>query len=172
MDYLPDIIDYNLRVLFIGFNPGLKSAEVGHHYAGSSNNFWKLLYESSLTPYKLKPEQDFELLKMGYGSTNIIKRPTRSASELVLAEFREGSIVLKNLLEKFQPVFACYVGIGVYKMLTGSKNIKSGLQNGSVINGIFDYVCSSPSGLNRIPYKEQLECFIGLKNLASDLINM
>jgi G:T/U-mismatch repair DNA glycosylase len=38
-----------LRVLFVGINPGVRSAITGHA-AGYSNRFWKLLFESGLLP--------------------------------------------------------------------------------------------------------------------------
>lgn len=166
MKELPDIIDYNLKILFIGFNPGVKSAELGHHYAGQSNNFWKLLYESGLTPYKLKPEEDKLLLSFGYGSTNIIDRSSKSASELSEQEFVEGSVKLKELLRGYKPKVACYVGLGIYKYFSGNKDISCGIQVSSAIEGIIDYVCSSTSGLNRIPYSEQLDCLKSLKSIA------
>lgn len=165
MEYLTDLIDFNLGVLFIGFNPGLKSAEMGHHYAGNNNRFWRLLFESGITPYKFSPEEDFKLLEIGCGSTNIVSRPSRGASELKLAEFREGAITLRSLLEKYRPKIACYVGIGVYKIFTGKSVVACGLQDISTVEGISDYVCSSPSGLNRVPYSEQLKCFKGLKRI-------
>ena len=37
-----------LRVLFVGINPGVRSAITGHHFAGYSNRFWKLLWEAQL----------------------------------------------------------------------------------------------------------------------------
>lgn len=169
MKNLPDIIDYNLKVLFIGFNPGMKSAEVGHHYAGASNNFWKLLYESGITPYRLKAEEDSKLLESGYGSTNIIRRPTRSASELKKQEFVEGSLLLKEVLQRYKPQIACYVGKGIYKMFKGVKSVDCGRQEVSVVEGVVDYVCSSPSGLNRESYSNQLACFIRLKTVMDDL---
>src|SRR6266704_680533 len=43
---LPDRIRPGLRVLFVGINPGIRSAAVGHHFAGFSNRFWRLLYDS------------------------------------------------------------------------------------------------------------------------------
>jgi TDG/mug DNA glycosylase family protein len=165
MSMLPDIIDYNLKILFIGFNPGLRSAETGHHYAGISNNFWKLLFESGLTPYRLKPEEDHTLLKMGYGSTNIVSRPTRSASEISSAEFKAGAGRINDILLEYRPGIACYMGIGVYRALTGKKDIGCGLQKDCIVKGTRDYVCTSPSGLNRLPYKEQLRCFRGLVQL-------
>lgn len=36
---LPDRIQPGLSILFVGINPGLKSAQVGHHFAGPSNRF-------------------------------------------------------------------------------------------------------------------------------------
>jgi len=143
MNGLPDIVDYNLKILFIGYNPGLRSAELGHHYAGTSNNFWKLLFDSGLTPHRFKPEDDIKLLKLGYGSINIVGRPTKSASEIKASEYREGSVILKNTLIKFKPRIACYLGIGVYKVFTGKKNVMCGLQQESAVEGVTDYVCSS-----------------------------
>ena len=43
---VPDIIADGLLILFVGYNPGLRSAAVGHHFAGGSNRFWKLLHDS------------------------------------------------------------------------------------------------------------------------------
>lgn len=165
--HLPDIIDYGLKVIFIGFNPGMTSARTGHHYAGASNRFWKLLFESGLTPHRIGPEEDRTLLDMGYGSTNIVARPTKSAAEIRPEEFRQGAIALKRLLREYKPQIACYVGIGVYRVLTGKEAIKCGAQEQYAVEGVTDYVCSSPSGLNRIPYDEQLQCFKGLRNLLA-----
>lgn len=165
MKPLPDIVDYNLKILFIGYNPGIKSAETGHHYAGGSNAFWKLLFESGLTSWRFKPEEDRRLLELGLGSTNIADRPTRSAAELQPNEFREGAAALRELLMEYQPKIACYVGIGVYRKFSGLKEVGRGRQENATVPGVIDFVCSSSSGLNRIPYAEQLECFKNLKSL-------
>ena len=47
---LRDRIAVDVRVLFVGINPGVRSAETGHHFAGFSNRFWKLLYGAGLVP--------------------------------------------------------------------------------------------------------------------------
>ena len=39
-----------VAVLFVGINPGVRSSLTGHHFAGYSNRFWKLLFESRLVP--------------------------------------------------------------------------------------------------------------------------
>lgn len=36
---LPEHLDYNLDILFVGINPGLMAAYKGHHYAGANNHF-------------------------------------------------------------------------------------------------------------------------------------
>ncbi|MCX7922858.1 MAG: mismatch-specific DNA-glycosylase [Clostridia bacterium] len=169
MKYLPDIIDYNLKLLFVGFNPGIRSAETGHHYAGKNNGFWKLLFESGLTPYKFTPEEDVKLLQNGFGSTNIVSRPTKGAAEISNTEFKEGALILREKLSRYKPAVVCYVGIGVYRIFAGIKSVKCGRQDLSVVEGVIDYVCSSPSGLNRMPYNEQLQCFIGLRELLGQL---
>ncbi|MGL5514568.1 MAG: mismatch-specific DNA-glycosylase, partial [Sporomusa sp.] len=96
MDHVPDIIALNLRILFIGFNPGLRSAETGHHFAGHSNKFWKLLAAAGLTPYQFKPDEDGKLLALGLGITNIVARPSRAASEITREEYLAGREVLQN----------------------------------------------------------------------------
>lgn len=70
-----DHLDYGLSVVFIGFNPSLKSGEVGHHYANPRNRFWRILEGAGLTPRLYNPSEDRELLKLGFGFTNIVSVP-------------------------------------------------------------------------------------------------
>jgi TDG/mug DNA glycosylase family protein len=169
MDHLPDIIAPNLRILFIGFNPGLRSAEVGHHFAGPSNRFWRLLHDSGLTERKMLPAEDGLLLALEYGLTNIVPRPTRAAAEITKQEYERGKDVLTTKLLHYKPQIACFVGIGVYREFSGRKNIKCGLQPISVVPPVLDFVVSSPSGLNTIPLDKQLFFFNELKLLAGKL---
>ncbi|HEY3425872.1 MAG TPA: mismatch-specific DNA-glycosylase, partial [Negativicutes bacterium] len=115
MKEIADILRPNLAILFIGFNPGLRSAETGHHFAGHTNKFWKLLAASALTPILLQPAAQHSLLDFGYGISNIVARPSRAASEITQEEYTQGRIILKQKLQFFQPKIACYVGIGIYK---------------------------------------------------------
>lgn len=171
---LPDIVEYGLKVLFVGYNPGIQSAIEGHHYANKSNRFWKLLYDAGITPYKFSPEDDAKLLELGFGSTNIVARPSKSSADISSGEFRAGAEVLARLIIKIKPAIVCYVGYGVYrafcsyilKISPGKVNITKGIQKVSLIDGVSDFVCSNPSGLNTIPYYEQLECFRELRRLT------
>lgn len=167
MQEVPDIIAVNLKILFIGYNPGARSAEIGHHFAGYSNRFWKLLYESGLTSQQIKPEDDETILHYGYGITNIVARPSRTAVEITKDEYREGRKILQKKLSVYKPRFACYAGIGVYKEFAGMKNPICGLQPKSVVDDVMDFVVPSPSGLNRMVFSEQLQIYKKLHKLVN-----
>lgn len=163
MKEIGDIIDYNLKILFIGFNPGLRSAETGHHFAGYSNRFWKLLAQSGLTPRQFTPEEDRLLLTAGLGITNIVARPSRTAAELGKEEYVAGREELKRKLTEYRPCIACYAGIGVYREFAQIKNVRCGRQSVSVVSGVTDFVVPSPSGRNPILFSRQLEYYQELK---------
>src|SRR5436853_4339135 len=84
---LRDRIAPGVRVLFVGINPGIRSALTGHHFAGFSNRFWKLLYDAKLVPERITYEDDDRLPEWGYGITNIVPRPTASISTLERGEY-------------------------------------------------------------------------------------
>lgn len=165
MQEVPDIIGYNLKILFVGFNPGLRSAETGHHFAGYSNKFWKLLYSSGLTPYQFKPEQDGQLLTVGFGITNIVARPSRTAAEITKEEYQTGREILKDKLRQYRPQFACFAGVGVYREFIGRPDIKCGSQPVGAVAGVTDFVVPSPSGLTRILFQDQLAFYQELARL-------
>jgi TDG/mug DNA glycosylase family protein len=170
MKEIADILRPNLAILFIGFNPGLRSAETGHHFAGHTNKFWKLLAASALTPILLQPAAQHSLLDFGYGISNIVARPSRAASEITQEEYTQGRIILKQKLQFFQPKIACYVGIGIYKQFAQRKTVECGQQSPSVVAGIIDFVVPSPSGLNRILFATQLEYYKTLKKVTNNLL--
>lgn len=88
MDEIPDHLDHGLQIVFIGFNPSIRSGEVGHHYANPRNNFWRILHQSGLTPRLYDASEDGDLLKLGYGFTNIVARPTRESTILLVKNTR------------------------------------------------------------------------------------
>src|ERR671925_1426547 len=108
---LQDRIKPGLRVLFVGINPGVRSAITGHHFAGYSNRFWKLLYDSRLVPEPITYQDDDRLPEFGYGITNIVPRPSPGMNDLRPHEFREGAHVLMAKLERFKPDVVALVGI-------------------------------------------------------------
>jgi double-stranded uracil-DNA glycosylase len=159
MNPIPDYLQKNLAVLFVGFNPSIRSSETGHHFANPNNRFWKILYESGLTPKKFQPEEDYKLLEIGYGMTNIAARPTKAADELTKEEYHLGRELLKRKIKKFAPKIVCFVGKGVYQEYSRKKEIPWGLQGESVIPGTLDFVAPSSSGLVRIKLDEIIEIY-------------
>lgn len=168
MKEVPDIIAANLIILFIGYNPGARSAETGHHFAGYSNRFWKLLYASELTPRLIKPEEDQDILQYGLGITNIVARPSRTAAEITPEDYLAGREILQKKLSVYKPAIACYAGIGVYRAFSGTKNPMCGLQPKGIVEDAMDFVVPSPSGLNRMAFSEQLAFYKQLSKLVNE----
>ena len=124
---------------------------------------------SGLTPRRFKPEEDIDLPELGYGITNIVPRPTRAAAEITKEEFNEGRKKLIAKLKRYKPLIACYEGIGVYREAAQAAEVACGRQPQSLVPGVIDFVVSSPSGLNRIPYAEQLKFYVELKEFAGEM---
>lgn len=70
---LPDQLQANLRVVFVGKAAGQKSAEVGAYYAHRGNRFWSALYEVGLTSRRYEPHEFGKLLESGIGFTDLCK---------------------------------------------------------------------------------------------------
>lgn len=144
---LPPIVAPDLLVLFVGINPGLRSAEVGHNFARPGNRFWGALHESGFTPRRLSPEEDVTLPEYGLGITNIAARPTRAASELSADELREGAAELERLVERIRPRLVAIVGVTAYRTAFGRRSATLGLQP-ETIGGRPVWILPNTSGLN------------------------
>jgi TDG/mug DNA glycosylase family protein len=154
---LPDLVDFGLKVLFVGYNPSLRSAALGHHFAGHSNRFWELLFRSGLTPEKLRPEGDHALLALGCGVTNLVDRPTRAIDELARAEYHTGAEALRQRLVALRPQVVALLGKEVYRTYARAREpIAWGRQEKETVPGVVDFVLPNPSGLNRMTMGEQL----------------
>ncbi|RKR05765.1 G/U mismatch-specific uracil-DNA glycosylase [Flavobacterium sp. 90] len=145
---LTDIIAKDLKVLFCGINPGLKSASDGHHFSGRSNRFWKVLHQAGFTPQQIEPENDFIILELGYGLTTAVARPTTRADELSKEEFSDSIQIFKSKINQFQPQYIAFLGKAAYKAFSGKKQILWGLQEEEFC-GSKVWVLPNPSGLNR-----------------------
>lgn len=166
-DKVPDHLKTGLQVIFVGFNPSLRSAEVGHHYANPSNRFWNILYRSGLTPRLYRPEEDQDLLELGYGFTNIVDRPTQAANEITREEYRMGRQNLLSKITRHRPRVVCFVGKGVYQEYSGHRKCEWGLQDEAVVKGIMDFVAPSSSGLVRMPLNEIVAVYQKLAELIA-----
>jgi double-stranded uracil-DNA glycosylase len=169
MKLIPDHITENLTILFVGFNPSIRSSEAGHHFANPNNRFWKILHKSGLTPRILHSSEDYKLVDLGYGLTNIVARPTKTALEITKEEYFLGKAALQKKIEKYKPKFVCFVGKGVYQEYAGKKDVPWGMQDGSVVDGTIDFVAPSSSGLVRMKLDEIVDIYHELDVLVKEL---
>ena len=144
---LPDVIAPGLDVLFCGINPSLMSAARGHHFARPGNRFWPALHLAGLTPRRLTPEEDRELLDYGLGVTNIVARPTRAAAELSPDDLRAGATALGELVARYRPRVVAVLGITAWRIAFDRPRAVLGVQPERV-GGATTWVVPNPSGLN------------------------
>jgi len=173
MPFLKDRVGAHVRVLFVGINPGLRSAAVGHHFAGPTNRFWRLLFESGLVPEPLTYADDGRLPEWGFGLTNIIARPTRGSSELSRQEYEHGARALLRKIVAWHPAIIAPVGVSVWRALARGiavpglerEPVRLGLQPHR-IEGAQVYVLPNPSGRNaHVGYAEMRSAYAGLRQV-------
>jgi TDG/mug DNA glycosylase family protein len=163
---LADCIRRPVRVLFVGINPGIRSAATGHHFAGYSNRFWKLLYESRLVSEPIGHEEDRRLPEWGFGITNLIPRPTPGIGALRPEEYIAGSRALRRKVRRVRPEVVAFVGVTLFRFvfaLRPGEAIALGLQ-AERFEGARVFVLPNPSGRNaNFTYQEMLAAFKGLR---------
>jgi len=179
---LRDRIRPGVRLLLVGINPGVRSAITGHHFAGFSNRFWKLLWEARLVPEPITFKDDDRLSDWGIGITNLIARPTPGINDLRPAEYVEGWRVLERKIGRFKPPVVALVGVTLYRailplLLASEDNedndgqpprrsniapLTVGLQKARIGESRL-FVLPNPSGRNaNFSYAEMLDAFTQL----------
>lgn len=118
MNTLPDYLRRDLAMVSIGLNPSVPSVEAGYYFANPRNRFWKALNRSRLVDRALEPGVDamqtlFDRYNIGF--TDLVKKPTRSASQLRAADYREGAPLLQDKLLEYQPRLAWFHGKVAYR---------------------------------------------------------
>lgn len=144
---VPDVIGPGLRVLFCGINPGLHTAAVGHHFARPGNRFWPALHAGDFTDRLVSPFDERELLKSGYGITNVVMRATASADQLSREELRQGGKRLGAKILRYQPAFLAVLGLGAYRTAWERPKAVIGSQEERIGETVV-WVLPNPSGLN------------------------
>jgi TDG/mug DNA glycosylase family protein len=165
---LPDVIAGDLSVLFCGINPGLYTAAVQQHFGRPGNRFWPTLHRAGFTPRLFHPSEQHELLKLGYGITNIVARATNVADALTGEELMEGAKILTRKVKRYKPRVLAIVGIGAYRTAFARPKAKLGLQ-AETIGETKIWVLPNPSGLNANYQADALaKLFTDLRKAASN----
>ncbi len=151
---VPDLLGPNLLVLFCGINPGLRSAELGQHFARPGNRFWKLLHAGGFTDRVLLPGEQELLPSLGIGITNLVERPTAAASELTADELRAGGAGLAEKVRRVQPRCVAVLGMQAYRTAFRQPKADVGLQpdlsgrpHTTGFGGVSVWLLPNPSGL-------------------------
>ena len=168
---LRDRIGRGVRVLFVGINPGIRSSLTGHHFAGFSNRFWKLLYESRLVPEPISYSDDVRLPEWGYGITNIVPRPTPGIDTLQPQEYVAGRGRLRRKILRHRPAVVALVGITVFRAMFPHRRdaVSLGLQQEQIGDAAV-FVLPNPSGRNaNYSHAEMVRAFRTLARYASRL---
>jgi TDG/mug DNA glycosylase family protein len=149
--FLPDYIEPGVRILFVGINPGLRSASLGHHFAGYSNRFWKVLYGARLVPEPITYLDDSRLPSWGLGLTNIVARPSAGIHGLTPRDYRRGRIELMGKIARYNPPVVAVLGLTLHSILfpDGPPRVKPllGLEHARLGSSAV-YLLPNPSGRN------------------------
>jgi TDG/mug DNA glycosylase family protein len=158
-----------LRALFVGINPGVRSALLGHHFAGHSNRFWKLLSASGLTPRAATFEDDARMPEWGFGMTNLVPRPTPGIADLTPDEYRAGRAALERKIRRAHPEVVVLIGVSLARALLPRLHSPTpgeppvGLQPDTLADAPV-FVLPNPSGRNaHYSYARMLDAYRALK---------
>lgn len=150
---VPDLLAPDLRLLFVGINPGLWTAAVQAHFARRGNRFYPALYRSGLTDRLIDassgyaPEDLQHLYDQGLGISNMAHRATARADELSADELLQGARQLKDLVARKRPKVVAFLGITAYRTAFAAPKAKAGLQVEKIATAEV-WVLPNPSGLN------------------------
>lgn len=144
---IDDVIAPDLRILFVGINPGLWSGASGHHFARPGNRFWRAIHQAGLTPELLSPDRQKELLRYGIGVANLVARTTASAAELAPDELRAGGQSIVEKILRFRPQKVAFLGVSTYRVAFVLPKAQVGRQS-TPIGSSEVWVLPNPSGLN------------------------
>ena len=148
MPPLDDVLCDRPRILFVGINPSLASARVGHHFASPGNPFWRLLHAAGLVPEPIGHQADRRLADWGLALTNLCPRATRAASELTREEIRNGCVDLRRKVTRLRPRIVAFVGLSIYQQCFGRDATPGPGEKPQDLAGARVFVLPNPSGLN------------------------
>ncbi|MBM3674367.1 MAG: hypothetical protein FJW88_05330 [Actinobacteria bacterium] len=151
---LPDVVGPGMRLLVCGLNPSLYAADVGIGFARPGNRFWPAALGAGILTVDRDPAHALRVNRVGM--TDLVKRATARADELLGYEYAEGAARLTRLVEWLRPAALCFVGLAGYREVV-DRRARPGVQP-APFAGVPTYVMPNTSGLNaRTPLGELTE---------------
>jgi TDG/mug DNA glycosylase family protein len=156
-----DLLGPDVRLLFVGINPGLWTAATGAHFAHPGNRFYPALLAAGILERPMRVSEGMSdedrrlLIDRGIGITNLAARATSRADELSGEELRDGARRLVATVERVRPSAVAMVGITAYRAAFGRRSATQGRQEEGIA-GVPLWVLPNPSGLNAHDTTESL----------------
>ena len=150
---IPELISPNTRLLFVGFNPGLRSVAVQAPFALRSNRFWPTLYRAGIldrdvnASHGLSDDDRAHLFERGVGITSLVREATARADELATAQLVAGAAALTDRVASLPPGVVAILGITAYPLAFGRPVVLPNPQ-AHPIGPSAAWVLPNPSGLN------------------------
>lgn len=150
---VPDLIGPDLRLLFVGINPGLWTAATQTHFAYPGNRFYPALLRAGIIEREIdrgvgmSDDDRTYFLGRGLGISNVAHRATAKASELSHDELRRGGDQLRALVRSRRPAVVAVAGITAYRVAFAESKAVMGEQADG-FEGSRLWVVPNPSGLN------------------------
>jgi TDG/mug DNA glycosylase family protein len=158
---VPDLLGPGLKLLFVGINPGLWTAATRTHFAHPGNRFYPALLLAGIIEREIdrgvgmSDDDRRHLVGRGIGITNVVHRATAKASELSVAELREGGAALRALVRERKPRVVAVAGVTAYRAAFREPKAVMGEQ-AEPLEGADLWVVPNPSGLNAHETTESL----------------
>jgi double-stranded uracil-DNA glycosylase len=165
---VPDVLAPDLRIVFVGINPGRVSAAARAHFANPRNDFWRLLHAAKLTSRLYEPAEQFSLLEEGIGVTNAAYRTTPGSGDLRRADFAGSAARLERIARELRPRWLAFVGKEAYRGAFGTRPELGPQREPLGDTSLFVLPSTSPANA-AVPWRERLEWFNQLSGLASGL---
>ena len=115
---LPDLLRPRLDLVFVGINPGERSARARHYYGHPGNGFWPALSASGLVPEPVGPEDDRRLPACcGIGFTDVAKRVMTDSTRVGDAELRAAAPAFRRRIAYASPRAVCFTTTRAFNVL-------------------------------------------------------
>jgi TDG/mug DNA glycosylase family protein len=161
---VPDVIKPGLNVLFCGINPGRMSGALGQHFARPGNRFWKVLHLAGFTERLLAPAEQWSLLDLGIGITNLVSTTSRAATDLTAEQLRAGALEFEAKVARYHPAFVAVLGMQAYRRAFRKPGAVVGEQ-ADALCGARLWLLPNPSGLQaRYGLSEMVVMFADLRH--------
>jgi len=150
---VPDLLGPDVRLLFVGINPGLWTAATKTHFAHPVNRFYPALLRAGIIDRRIDPSAGMTdddrayLVARGIGITNLVEQATARAAEIPITDLRAGAARLESLVERVGPGVVAVAGVTAYRVAFERPKASAGRQPESIASAEL-WVVPNPSGLN------------------------